>query len=514
LIEWIREKYLHYEKIPDEPNAKVAGIPAVRFYTPRSPMAPSYEEIYFIKDGGFLRIHMLDVDEKTNRELYDRISVALDITVEASDVELPVVAWYGSVISLPAGSHYDDYLSLLPKGTGEIGVEGANEAIEAQIVDLRDKVEPGKYAHFWGTLNCPALDYGGCELVVTRLRVDGPGPFFDPDPVEGWEGTIHSGPPGPRSGGDDYLVLAGDFPMQYGIDSLDPTLAAQLESLRDTGTVIRVWGELTAGIPDWNGTQIQVTRIEIPEPPKPPEITEGLVEGWAGKIGKFPWGSQFGTFFERDDGQRFGIQALGADAAVRQRIETYQWTGAQVRVWGRSIAGIPDVNGRRIEVERIEAVSGPEEGARNLAFFATASASSVLPADRWGTYHAWSAIDDRLDSPWTEGVTGPGIGEWVMLTFPDKIEVWGIGLDVGYDRDADLFRANNRIKRAVLIFSNGEEIEVTLSDKQGMQMTVLARAPGPSIETTYVKIVIKEVYPGTRYDDTCLGEIEVLGRTK
>jgi hypothetical protein len=183
-------------------------------------------------------------------------------------------------------------------------------------------------------------------------------------------------------------------------------------------------------------------------------------------------------------------------------------------VWGRSIAGIPDVNGRRVEVERIEAVSGPETGARNLAFFATASASSVLPSDRWGTYHAWSAIDDRLDSPWTEGVAGPGIGEWVMLTFPGEIEVWGIGLDVGYDRDADLFRANNRIKRAVLIFSNGEEIEVTLSDTQGMQMTVLARAPGPSIETTYIKVVIREVYPGTRYDDTCLGEIEVLGRTK
>jgi hypothetical protein len=36
-----------------------------------------------------------------------------------------------------------------------------------------------------------------------------------------------------------------------------------LESLRDSGQVIRIWGELTVGVPDWNGTQINVTRLEL-----------------------------------------------------------------------------------------------------------------------------------------------------------------------------------------------------------------------------------------------------------
>jgi hypothetical protein len=128
------------------------------------------------------------------------------------------------------------------------------------------------------------LDYGGCELVVSRLRLDGPGPFFAPDPVEGWEGTIYSGPPGPRSGGDDYFALVGNFHVQYGIGAIDEAINSQLESLRDTGTVIRVWGELSAGIPDWNGTQIQVSRIEVveepsaPAPPPPdwPESDDGM----------------------------------------------------------------------------------------------------------------------------------------------------------------------------------------------------------------------------------------------
>jgi len=197
-----------------------------------------------------------------------------------------VVAWYGYVASTPAGSQFDDYLVVLPEGTAEVGITGADAAIENEIVAMRDMVEgPGKYAHFWGTLACPMIDYGGCELVVNRIRAEGPGAFFDPDPVEGWQGTIYSGPPGPRSGGDDAFVLLGDVNIGYGIWSADTDINSHLESLRDTGTVIRVWGEVTAGIPDWNGTQIQVSRFEVVEnpsaalPPAPdwPEADDGMV---------------------------------------------------------------------------------------------------------------------------------------------------------------------------------------------------------------------------------------------
>lgn len=82
LLEHVRDKFPHYEDIPNEPNAKVGAIPAVRLYTPPSPQAFSMEEIYFIKDDKILRILMHDVDEKANRELYDGISSALDISVE------------------------------------------------------------------------------------------------------------------------------------------------------------------------------------------------------------------------------------------------------------------------------------------------------------------------------------------------------------------------------------------------------------------------------------------------
>ena len=446
---------------------------------------------------------------------------------------LPVVAWLGNVVSLPAGSQYDDYVALLPggvaadppavgvpfisKGAGEVGVEGASEAIAAEIVALRDKEEPGKYAHFWGTLLCDVPDYGGCQLVVTRLRVGTQ--IADPEPVEAWEGIIVSNPPGSQF--DDYFVLAGDFPVGYGIGSIDPAVKAELESLRDTGITARVWGQLRAGVPDAFGSQIEVARVEgvgdplappVAPTPVPEEGAAEPVDGWVGTVVKLPPGNQFGSYFLRGDGERFDIGAT--TDALRQQINDATWTGAQIQVWGELFTGVPATEARHVEVERIEILSGPAEEARNLTPFATTGASSHLPTDRGGQYQSWMATDGSLETAWVEGVAGPGAGEWIELRFPGTIEIHSISIDVGYDRDADIFAKNNRIKKVTLIFSSGEGVELDLADQRGMQTIPLVRAPGPNIETTFVRVVIDEVYPGSKYDDTCLAEIEVWGKAK
>jgi len=170
-----------------------------------------------------------------------------------------VAGWLGYVASTPSMAQFDDYLVLSPQGAGEIGLSGADDDLEAQIEALRDKPEPGKYAHFWGTLTCDVPDYGGCQLLVTRLRA---GPTVTAaEQVEGWEGTLVSNPPEMQF--DDYFLLAGDFAVGYGIHSLNPEIQRQIESLRDTGTPFRVWGQLRCGVPDAYGSQIQVEQIEI-----------------------------------------------------------------------------------------------------------------------------------------------------------------------------------------------------------------------------------------------------------
>jgi hypothetical protein len=183
---------------------------------------------------------------------------------EPAQSVVTAVAWYGTVHSTPDGAQYDDYLALWPESLGQIGLEGAAPDVEAQIVALRDKEPPGHYAHFWGTLHCDVIDYGGCQLLVERLRPDGPGDFFAPDLVEGWEGTLTSIiREEPGSGGDDFFTLAGDWPLEYGIGSQDANVQTQLDDLRDSGTPFRIWGQLTAGVPDAGGVNIAVEHIEV-----------------------------------------------------------------------------------------------------------------------------------------------------------------------------------------------------------------------------------------------------------
>lgn len=177
---------------------------------------------------------------------------------------IPVVGWLGYVVSTSEGAQFDDYLVLVPEGTGEFGLEGMDESIEAQIVALRDQEEPGKYANFWGTLTCDVIDYGGCQLLVTRIRSGIE--ITEPEPIEGWEGKIYSNEPGAQF--SHYFVLDGDYPVRYGIASYIaengwPIYKEELENQRDSGQTIRVSGDLVCGVPDVNGCQIQVKRLEV-----------------------------------------------------------------------------------------------------------------------------------------------------------------------------------------------------------------------------------------------------------
>ncbi|MBN1260537.1 MAG: DUF333 domain-containing protein, partial [Anaerolineae bacterium] len=170
--------------------------------------------------------------------------------------DVVVTGWLGHVVSTPAGAQYDDYL-VLANDAGTVGLSGATPEIEVAIVALRDKEEPGKDAHFWGTLACDVPDYGGCQLRVTQVRVGAT--MTAAEPVAGWEGAVIANPPGAQF--DDVFVLAGDYPMGFGLSARD--LEDQIAALRDTGTIIKVWGVLRTGVPDAYGAQIEVTRFEI-----------------------------------------------------------------------------------------------------------------------------------------------------------------------------------------------------------------------------------------------------------
>jgi murein DD-endopeptidase MepM/ murein hydrolase activator NlpD len=296
-----------------------------------------------------------------------------------------------------------------------------------------------------------------------------------------------------------------------------PTNTVYIVQRGDTlSGIARRYGTTVYAIMRANGlrdTRIYVgQRLTIPGVVPAPNPVQNTVAGWVGRIVNLTPGSQHAYYFERADGQGFGIG--GIDDLVDHQIEELRWTGEQFRVWGTLRTDVPSYGGQYITVEHLEVVPESVTEPRNLTPLASVSASSHLPTDRWGQYQAWMATDGVLGTAWTEGVAGAGVGEWIELRFPETIEVYSIILDIGYDENADVFYKNNRIKRVTLVFSNGEQFELIFSDRRGMQEMPLVRAPGPNIETTSIKIVIEEVFPGWKYDDTCLAEIEVWGRTK
>ncbi len=82
------------------------------------------------------------------------------------------------------------------------------------------------------------------------------------------------------------------------------------------------------------------------------------VEGWTGTVVKLCAMAQYDDYFQRSDGEKYGIQ--GATDEIEAQVEDARCQPSTViRVWGRLMAGVPDSNSRRITVERLEVVSVP-----------------------------------------------------------------------------------------------------------------------------------------------------------
>jgi hypothetical protein len=174
----------------------------------------------------------------------------------------PIVAWLGHIASAPEGSRFDNMVVLSPQGTGQIGLTGATPEIEAEINSLRDAEGPNEYVHIWGTLLACTIDNyekNNCELVVERIQS---GANYSEEEVHDWLGTIKKST---FNDGESYVFeVWRQFPMWYGIDaSQDESLQAKLAHFFETGERVEMSGLLMVGVPDVNGTRIEISSIQV-----------------------------------------------------------------------------------------------------------------------------------------------------------------------------------------------------------------------------------------------------------
>ena len=170
----------------------------------------------------------------------------------------PVFAWLGHIASAPEGSRFDNMLVLSPQGTGQIGLTGATPEIEAEINSLRDAEGPNEYVHIWGTL-LACYEKNNCEIVVERIQS---GANYSEEEIHDWLGIIKKTT---FNDGESYVfeLIWRQFPIWYGIDaSQDESLQAKLAHFFETGERVQMSGLLLVGVPDVNGTRIEISSIK------------------------------------------------------------------------------------------------------------------------------------------------------------------------------------------------------------------------------------------------------------
>jgi putative hemolysin len=220
-----------------------------------------------------------------------------------------------------------------------------------------DGSECDEWAYFRGECG-PAVQKSPTPAMTAEATTDASGGYMPPgtsEEIAGWWGVIKSTEPGAQY--DDYFERQdlGQI-IYFGIDSMDPAVQAQIEAFRDSGKIVNLYGTLLSNVPDYNGSQIQVDRIEEQASGgyMPPGTSEEITDWW-GVIKRTQPGAQYDDYFERQDLRQiiyFGIDSM--DPAVQEQIKELRESSKIVHLYGTLFSNVPDYNGSQILVDRIE----------------------------------------------------------------------------------------------------------------------------------------------------------------
>ena len=142
----------------------------------------------------------------------------------------------------------------------------AADGSQSGICIFPDGSSCDEWAYYRGECG-PATQTSPTPAKTIESTVNASGGYMPPGATEAivdWWGVIKSTEPGAQF--DDYFERQDLGQVIYfGIDSMDPGIKSQIEALRDSGKVVHVYGVLVSNVPDYNGSQVLVDRIEIEE---------------------------------------------------------------------------------------------------------------------------------------------------------------------------------------------------------------------------------------------------------
>lgn len=111
---------------------------------------------------------------------------------------------------------------------------------------------------------------------------------------------------------------------------------------------------------------------------------------------------------------------------------------------------------------------------------------------------------DNITPPWVEGVEGYGIGEYLDIEFKyasDEIQILNGFVD--FSR-MHLYKDNSRVKRLLI-----ESVEPAFKQEYELEDVVRYNVISLPRKTAKIRMTILDVYPGRKWQDTCISSILV-----
>lgn len=121
------------------------------------------------------------------------------------------------------------------------------------------------------------------------------------------------------------------------------------------------------------------------------------------------------------------------------------------------------------------------------------------------THSADRLIDGDISTAWVEGMSGQGIRESVSVHFDDEYLISGIKINAGYQKNDELYNKNSRPAKIGIAFSDGIYEVHKLEDVNNVQDIVFNKP----VFSTSISLIIKDIYSGTKYEDTAISEISI-----
>jgi len=142
-----------------------------------------------------------------------------------------------------------------------------------------------------------------------------------------------------------------------------------------------------------------------------------------------------------------------------------------------------------------------------------ATASSTLAAQGKHNYDVVNIMGDptrEVQSPWAEGVEGDGIGESITLNVKRPLPLYGILIQPGYYDydDKEPWLKNNRLAALEITLNDEHTFTENIPDEH-FERPYLIRVRDYTKPVNKIKLVIKGVYRGTQFRDTCISLVEL-----